>query len=88
MMNLLRQIQQLLSRDPDAASGAASGSSTGLAVPLHNKPIDTSRESSEIDTIDDDDLTVPELPIINGDIGLVDEPVGFDPYDSAGKPGT
>lgn len=87
-MNLLGQIRRLLSRDCDVASSALPVPNKGLAALTHRKPIDAGHEYPEPDTIDDDELTVPELPIINADIRLAEETVGFDPYDSAGKPGT
>ena len=87
-MKLFSQIRQLLSSDRDFDSSTIPAPNKTPAARQHSKQIVTEREKPEADAIGDDDLTVPELPIIREDIRLADDPVGFDPYDSAGKPGT
>lgn len=86
-MKLLSQIRQLLSGDQDFESSTPAAHNKIPVAKQHGRPIDAGRESAEPASFEDDDLTVPELPIISEDIRLADDPVGFDPYDSAGKLG-
>tara|TARA_R110000782_G_scaffold17816_11_gene49558 strand:+ start:2909 stop:3178 length:270 start_codon:yes stop_codon:yes gene_type:complete len=86
-MNLLSQIRRFLSPDRDLDSSTTAARNKAPATLKISSPINASRDNSEPDTIADDDLTVPELPIISEDIRLADDSVGFDPYDSAGEPG-
>ncbi len=86
-MKLFSQIRQLLSGDQGFERSAPATLNKIPAARQHSKPIDASRESAEPSPFEDNDLTVPELPIISEDIRLAEDPVGFDPYDSAGKLG-
>lgn len=86
-MNLFSEVRRFFSRRPDNGEITTRASKTAAPTPTGTKPLDAASVPVESDLDDDQELTVPELPIFTEDIQIAEDPVGFDPYDSVGKPG-